>query len=122
MNIEEKLRDLLIPVFGLDTIDEIQPENSLVTDLGATSIDFVEISYLVESTFGVTIKTNELMIGGTTVDPKEIFIEGKLTKDGAEMLNKNMKSAKFEEGQTQRELYESITVADLAYIIETKMN
>ena len=120
MNIEEKLRELLIPVFGLTTIDEIQPQYSLVKDLGATSIDFVEISYIVESNFEVTIKTNELMIGGTPVNPDDIFIDGKLTSQGAEMLNNNMNGGKFIEGQTRRELYESITVADLAHIVEVK--
>jgi acyl carrier protein len=120
MNIEEKLRELLIPVFGLTTIDEIQPQQSLVKDLGATSIDFVEISYIVESNFEVAIKTNELMIGGTSVNPDDIFVDGKLTSQGAEMLNNNMNANKFSEGQTRRELYESITVADLAHIIEVK--
>ena len=120
MNIEEKLRELLIPVFGLTTADEVQPQHSLVKDLGATSIDFVEISYIVESNFGVTIKTNELMIGGTAVNPDDIFLDGILTAQGAEMLNKSMNNGKFQEGQTRRELYESITVADLAHIIEVK--
>jgi len=73
MNIETKLRELLIPVFGLNTVDEIQPQHSLVSDLGATSIDFVEISYIVESNFGVVIKTNELMIGGITINPDDIL-------------------------------------------------
>jgi acyl carrier protein len=117
---EEKLRELLIPVFGLSTIDEIQLGHSLVNDLGATSIDFVEISYIIESNFGVTIKTNELMIGGTTVNPDEVFIDGILTAEGADMLNKNTLGKTFSEGQTRRELYESITVADLVQIIKMK--
>lgn len=118
----EKLRELLIPVFGLTTIEEIQPEHSLVNDLGATSIDFVEISYLIESHFNVAIKTNELMIGGTSVNPDEIFTDGVLTVEGADLLNKNLGSVKFIAGQSRRELYEAITVADLANIIELKMS
>jgi acyl carrier protein len=120
MNIEEKLRELLIPVFGLSTIDEVQPQHSLVKDLGATSIDFVEISYIVESNFNVTIKTNELMIGGSAINPDDLFIDGILTTEGAELLNKNMNEGKFSAGQTRRELYESITVAELANIIKVK--
>lgn len=121
MNINEKLRELLLPVFGLSSVDEIQAHHSLVMDLGATSIDFVEISYIIESNFGVTIKTTELMIGGTAVNPDDIFIDGVLTSEGADMLNQNLGSKKFSAGQTRRELYESITVTDLAYIIEVKM-
>jgi acyl carrier protein len=121
MNIELTLRELLLPVFGLDTIDQIQPQQTLVKDLGATSIDFVEISYIVESNFNVVIKTNELMIGGTSVNPDNIFIEGILTPEGATILNKNLNNTRFHEGQTKRDLYEAITVSDLAFIISTRM-
>jgi acyl carrier protein len=122
MNIETKLRELLIPVFGVDTAEEIQPQHSLVKDLGATSIDFVEISYIIESNFGVIIKTNEFMVAGTSTNPDELFIEGVLTAEGAALLNKNMGKERFKEGQTKRNLFESITVADLAEIIESKMS
>ena len=120
MNIERKLRELLIPVFGLTTVDEIQPQYSLVNDLGATSIDFVEISYIIESNFNVTIKTNEVLIGGIAVNPDDLFIDGILTPEGAELLNNNTSQAKFRAGQTRRELYEAITVADLVNIIKVK--
>lgn len=121
MSVENKLRELLIPVFGLSTVDEVQPEHSLVNDLGATSIDFVEISYIIESNFGVAIKTTELMIGGTSVNTDDIFVDGVLTSEGAEMLNKSVVGKSFKEGQTRRNLFEAITVSDLATIIETKM-
>lgn len=121
MNVEKELRELLIPVFGLTSVNEIQLHHSLVSDLGATSIDFVEISYIIESNFGVTIKTNELMIGGIAINPDDIFIDGILTTEGADILNKNFESKKYSAGQTRRELYESITVSDLAYIIQLKM-
>jgi acyl carrier protein len=121
MNIETKLRELLLPVFGLDSIEQILPQHSLVSDLGATSIDFVEISYIIESNYGVIIKTNEFMIGGTSVNPDDIFVEGVLTAEGAAMLNKNIGKDRFKEGQTKRNLFESITVADLATVIESRM-
>jgi acyl carrier protein len=120
MDLETKLRELLLPVFGLDSIEQIQPQHSLVSDLGATSIDFVEISYIIESNYGVIIKTNEFMIGGTSVNPDDIFVEGILTAEGAAMLNKNIGKDRFKEGQTKRNLFESITVADLATIIESR--
>lgn len=120
MNIETKLRELLIPVFGLTTVDEIQPQHSLVIDLGATSIDFVEISYIIESNFNVTIKTNEVLIGGIAVNPDDLFNDGILTTEGADLLNSNMKVIKFRAGQTRRDLYEAITVADLVDIIKVK--
>ncbi len=120
MNIEEKLRELLIPVFGLNTIDEIQPEHSLVLDLGAESLDFVEIAYIVESHFGVALKTNEIMIGGANISPNSLFVDGRLNADGAATLNLNLEQPKFHEGQTRRDLFESITVSDLANLIKLR--
>ena len=122
MKTETKLRELLIPCFGLNSIDEISPNHSLVTDLGATSIDFVEISYIIESYFGVVIETDELMIGGISINPNDLFEEGLLTEKGALLLNQSMNCTKYKSGQTRRSLYESITVSDLAKIIEIKMS
>lgn len=119
-NIEDKLRELLLPVFGLSSIDEVLPEHSLVKDLGAESIDFVEIAYIIESHFQVNIKTNELMIGGAAINPDELFVDGKLTAQGAELINKNFEAQRFHEGQLRRELFAAITVRDLANIIKQR--
>jgi len=122
MNIEEKFRDLLLPVFALSSIDEIQAEHSLVNDLGADSLDFVEISYIIESNFGVTLKTNTILLGGTNLNPDDLFVEGVLTAEGANILNQNVPNKNFQEGQTRRQLFNSITVHDLVNIIESRMN
>lgn len=118
--IENKLRELLLPVFGLSNINEVLPQHSLVKDLGAESIDFVEIAYIIESHFGVNIKTNELMIGGATMNPDELFIDGKLTAQGANLMNDSFGEIRFSEGQLRRDLFAAITVRDLARIIKLK--
>ncbi len=122
MEIEEKLRNLLLPVFGLNSTDEVQPEHSLINDLGADSIDFVEIIYLIEREFGVIIKTNEIMIGGANINSNDLFVEGQLTEQGAIFLNKNFpeSSSDFKTGMTRIDLFCSLTVRDLANIIKKK--
>lgn len=119
MDIENKLRELLMPVLGITTIDKIQPGNALVNDLGAESIDFVEILYLIETNFGVKIRIQEI----TMVDyaSADMPVDGKVTKKIAEKLNKDFKTDKFTEGQTVRDIYENFTVRDLATIIALKM-
>ena len=42
-NIENKLIEKLVPILGMDSIDDIHPDSALVRDLGAESIDFIEI-------------------------------------------------------------------------------
>ena len=60
MNVEDKLRELLMPILGIPSVDNILPEHALVNDLGAESIDFVEILYVIETNFGVKIRIQEI--------------------------------------------------------------
>jgi acyl carrier protein len=53
--IEKRLQEMFLPVFGLTSTDEIPVEAALVTDIGADSLDFVEIIYLIEREFRVVI-------------------------------------------------------------------
>lgn len=120
MEIENKLRELLMPVLGIPSIDKIQPEQSLVDDLGAESIDFVEILYLIETNFGVKIRIQEItMIDYASAD---MPTDGKVTKIIADKLNADFKTDKFKEGQTVRDIYKNFTVRDLATIIALKMD
>jgi acyl carrier protein len=118
MEIEYKLRELLMPVLGIANIDEIQPSHALVNDLGAESIDFVEILYLIETHFGVKIQIQEItMVDYASVDTS---VDGKVTQVIAEKLNRDFKTDKFHEGQSVRDIYENFTVGYLATIISLK--
>jgi acyl carrier protein len=123
MDIIQKLREILVPIFGLDSIDEVQPEHSLVEDIGADSLDFVEIIYQIEQTFDVILKINEIFIGGKPIDPDQLFEDGKLTKKSAEMLKDSFpdNANRIEEGLTKADFLSMLTVKDLARIIELKM-
>ncbi len=123
MSIEFELREMLLPVFGLDTIDEVKPDQSLIKDLGAESLDFVEIFHLIDRKFKVEITTNSLMAGGTDQKIENLFDNGRLTENGMNILQNNFTSKKgrLEKGMTKVQLFSLITVGDLAKIIESKM-
>lgn len=120
METVEKLRKLLLPVLGFDSVEEVLPENSLVKDLGADSIDFVEIIYQIEQDFGVVIKTSEIIVAG--VNSENLFEDGRLTAKGAGMICEQLPDSepRYKEGMTKIELFSNITVRDLARIIEIK--
>lgn len=123
MDIETKLREILLPVLGLTSIEEIKPENALVADLGADSIDFVEIIYLIERNFGVVLKTNQIFSGGLKVSADDLFQDGTLTQEGADMINKRINPVKpFLAGINKAQLFSALTVKDLANIIKLKKN
>lgn len=118
-DIERKLAEQLVPILGLDSADEITPESALVRDLGAESIDYVEILYMIETEFGVKIRIEELMmasvVDGVTPD------DGKLTEEMAQKLNRDYDSSQFAAGQTTKEVFEVFTVHNLATLIGKKL-
>lgn len=122
--LENRLRELLLPVFGLDAVDEIRPEHSFVHDLGAESLDFVEIMYIIERNFGVVLKTREIILGGAKLSEEKIFEDGVLTERGAALIETQFPdhADEIEAGLTKVEMYSLITVRDMATIILSKMS
>jgi acyl carrier protein len=122
MDIEKKLREMLIPVFGLNSMDEIQPQHSFVNDLGADSIDFVEIIYLIESNFNVVLKVNEIISGTIKINPDELFTDGLLTEQGAFIIHKNLPQSegRFKAGLNKKDIFSLLTVRDLANLVKIK--
>ena len=123
-DIEVKLREILLPVLGLDDVDDVDPQHALVNDLGADSLDFVEIVFLVEKNFGVSIETKELLSGGVKDAGDSVFTDGKLTEDGLELVRENIPEnpLRFSVGMTKVEIFRQITVRDLAILIARRKN
>lgn len=59
MEIKEKLTNILCENLGLDEY-EVSEKKDLVADLGADSLDIVEIMMEIEQEFGVKIDDSEL--------------------------------------------------------------
>ncbi|MCX6903695.1 MAG: phosphopantetheine-binding protein [Verrucomicrobia bacterium] len=55
----EQLKPLLVEVLGV-TPDKIRLGSGLVNDLGAESIDLLDLSFRIEEQFQVTIESNEI--------------------------------------------------------------
>ncbi len=54
MNVEEKVKELISKQLDVDP-EQVTPEASFVDDLGADSLDTVELVMAFEETFGVSI-------------------------------------------------------------------
>lgn len=57
--VEAALRDILADSLGIDG-SEAAPSAALVRDLGAESIDFLDIGFKIQQTLGVTLQTAEI--------------------------------------------------------------
>jgi len=54
MNVEEKVKNIIVEQLGV-SVDEVVPEASFVDDLGADSLDLVELVMVLEEEFGKEI-------------------------------------------------------------------
>ena len=55
----DKLKEIIAAQFGIDT-DEIKEETDIVADLGADSLDVVEMMMALEEEYGVTIDDSKV--------------------------------------------------------------
>jgi len=58
MSVEERVKSIIVEQLGVDA-DEVNPEASFVEDLGADSLDTVELIMAFEEEFGVEISDDE---------------------------------------------------------------
>ena len=55
----DKVRGALVEALGVDE-EEVSPSATMVGDLGAESIDFLDIVFRLEKSFGIKIQRGEL--------------------------------------------------------------
>jgi len=91
----EKVKDTLVDALGVDD-EEVTPEATLTGDLGAESIDFLDIVFRLEKAFDIKIPRGELFPDGIFNNP-EYVQDGKLTPAGLEQLKTSMPHADFSE-------------------------
>jgi len=89
----EKVQETLIEALGVDD-DEVTPEATLTGDLGAESIDFLDIVFRLEKAFDIKIPRGELFPDNILNNP-EYVQDGKLTDTGLEQLKERMPHADF---------------------------
>jgi len=58
MSVEDRVKSIIVEQLGVDA-DEVTPEASFVEDLGADSLDTVELIMAFEEEFGVEISDDE---------------------------------------------------------------
>lgn len=82
-----KVQQTLSEALGIAKTD-IHPTSSIVRDLGAESIDFIDIIFRLEKTFDIKIPSGELFPGNIFTDERFVK-EGKVTEAGlAELRSK----------------------------------
>lgn len=93
--IYDRVRDVLVEALGVEE-DEVAMDAKLTEDLGAESIDFLDIKFQLEQAFGFKINDGELFPDNVMQDP-DFIAEGRVTDKGMATLRERMPHASFDE-------------------------
>ncbi len=121
-DIFSKIRDVLVDALGVDE-DEVTPTARLTSDLGAESIDFLDITFKLEQAFGFKIPQGELFPDGAAQNPQYVQ-DGKITPTGiAEMKKKlpHVNFGEFEKDPRLAQIGNIFTVDVLVNYVERKL-
>lgn len=84
----EKVQECLGGALGIEP-EEIRPESSLVRDLGAESIDFIDILFRIEKAFDIKIPSGELF-PANLLNEERLVREGRVTSEGLKVLRERV--------------------------------
>jgi acyl carrier protein len=119
----EKVQATLVDALGVDE-EDVTREATLQGDLGAESIDFLDIVFRLERNFGIKIPRGELFPENVVSDP-EMLSNGKLTAKGLEELKSRMPFAdlsSFEANPEVEKIADLYTVDMLVQYVQSKLS
>ncbi|MCC6424628.1 MAG: acyl carrier protein [Phycisphaerales bacterium] len=119
--IYKKVQGVLVDALGVDD-EDVTPDATLRGDLGAESIDFLDIVFRLEKAFGIKIPRGEMF-------PEDIFSNaayvqnGRVTPEGLVELKKRMPHMDFTDFEKDPDINKmQFTVNTIVNYIEGKLN
>lgn len=120
----QKVQEVLIDALGVDD-DEVTAEATLMGDLGAESIDFLDIVFRLEKAFGLKVPREELFPAEGLLNNGNLVSNGKLTDEGLAELREKVPHTdltEFEKNPDINKLADLFTVNAIVNYIEGKVN
>ena len=117
-----KVRTALVDALGVDE-DEVAPEARLVGDLGAESIDFLDIVFRLEKAFDIKIPRGELFPEDILTNA-EYVQNGRMTAEGLKQLKARMPFADltaFSANPAVQDFGNLLTVEDMCRYVQSKL-
>lgn len=118
-----KVRESLVEALSVDD-EEVMMEASLTRDLGAESIDFLDIVFRLEKGFGIKIPRGDLFPAEDMMNNPEFVQDGKFTEAGLGQLKKRLPYAdltEFEKNPVVGNLGDVFTVGMIVGYVESRV-
>jgi acyl carrier protein len=120
----EQVKEVLVDALGVDD-EEVKGTSTLMGDLGAESIDFLDIVFRLEKQFGIKIPREELFPVETFMNNPEMVNNGKFTAKGLSELRTKMPHtdlSAFQNDPDINKLGDLFTVDSVVNFISGKLN
>jgi len=116
------VRALVADCLALDP-GSVAPESRLVSDLGADSLDFLDLLFRLEERFGIQLRENELsFLARFNVTDPEVVVDGHLTPAAVARLRPWLPAVDAQATPpTPRGVFELITVETIWRVIERSL-
>lgn len=118
-----KVKETLVDALGVDD-DECTPDATLVGDLGAESIDFLDIVFRLEKNFNVKIPRGELFPESLASADSSFVEDGMITEAGITELRNRMPHAdvdKLAADPKVEHIQDLFTVQMIVNFLESKL-
>ncbi len=118
-----KVQENLVDALGVDD-DEVTNKATLMGDLGAESIDFLDIVFRLEKAFDIKIPREELFPAENILSNDEYVKDGIMTDAGLTTLKESMPHvdfSSFEQDPDVNKISDSFTVESVVKYIENKI-
>jgi len=122
--IYSKVSATLVEALNVDE-EDISPESTLQGDLGAESIDFLDIVFRLEREFGIKIPRGELFPESIFQGDPEFVQDGRVTEKGLSELKARMPFAdlgQFEQNPEVSHISDLFTVELITRYIQGKLD
>lgn len=119
-----KVQQTLVDALGVDA-DEVTLDATLIGDLGAESIDFLDINFRLEKNFGIKLSRGELFPENAALADKALVSDGVVTPEGIEELRKRLPYAnidKFAADPKVENIEELFTVQMMVNFLNKKLS
>jgi acyl carrier protein len=123
-DILQQVQEILIDALGVDD-DEVTLEATLMGDLGAESIDFLDIVFRLEKAFSIKIPREELFPAESLMNNPEFVSNGKLTETGLNEIREKLPHtdlSEFENDPDLNKLGDLFTVNAIVNFVDNRLN
>jgi acyl carrier protein len=111
----DEVKKAIVETLRVDE-NQIKPESSLIKDIGAESLDFLDINYRLEQTFGIKMARHFIL-----EHVEEIFGEGSAIDEDGQLTDKGIALLKIRFGHERAEFTEGMDMDLLPTLITVQL-